>query len=92
MCYNLCMPIISEFYGIAIMMFFQEHNPPHFHARYQGKLAVFDIRTGKMIGGKFSPRAKRLVRDWMRLHKKELLDNWELALNDCKLRKIKPLE
>ncbi|MCK5581396.1 MAG: DUF4160 domain-containing protein [Candidatus Omnitrophica bacterium] len=86
------MPIIAEFYGIAVMMFFHEHNPPHFHARYQGKLAVFDIRAGKIIGGKFPPRAQRLVRDWIKLHKKELLANWELALKDRKLKKIKPLE
>lgn len=86
------MPIISEFYGISIMMFFQEHNPPHFHAKYQGKVAVFNIRTGKMLGGKFSIRAQRLIREWIKLHQDELLENWQLAQHDRKLRKIKPLE
>jgi hypothetical protein len=28
------MPTISIFYGIVIQMFFDDHNPPHFHARY----------------------------------------------------------
>ena len=31
------MPEISRFYGIIIAMFFDDHNPPHFHARYAGK-------------------------------------------------------
>ena len=25
-------------------MFYDEHNPPHFHAEYQGEKAVFDFR------------------------------------------------
>jgi len=30
------MPRISSFYGITVLMFFGDHNPPHFHARYSG--------------------------------------------------------
>ena len=30
------MPEISRFYGIIIRMYFQDHNPPHYHAEYQG--------------------------------------------------------
>lgn len=28
------MPIISRFLGIVIMMYWNDHNPPHFHAKY----------------------------------------------------------
>jgi hypothetical protein len=28
------MPEISRFLGIIIKMFFDDHNPPHFHAEY----------------------------------------------------------
>lgn len=28
------MPEISRFFGIVIAMYYNEHNPPHFHARY----------------------------------------------------------
>jgi len=41
------MPLISNFYGISILMFFQEHNPPHFHAKYSGEIGIFNIKTGK---------------------------------------------
>jgi len=39
------MPEISRFFGIVIKMFFDDHNPPHFHAEYSGDLALVDIRT-----------------------------------------------
>lgn len=29
------MPEVSRFYGIVIMMYYNDHDPPHFHARYQ---------------------------------------------------------
>lgn len=40
------MPEISNFYGIIIYMFPQEHNPPHFHVKYNEFKASIDIRTG----------------------------------------------
>jgi len=38
------MPEISRFFGIIIRMFYDEHNPPHFHAEYRGEQAVFDLQ------------------------------------------------
>ena len=28
------MPEISLFYGIRVTMYYDDHNPPHFHAEY----------------------------------------------------------
>ena len=44
------MPEISNFYGIIIYMFPQEHNPPHFHVKYNEFKASIDIRTGTITG------------------------------------------
>ncbi len=44
------MPEISSFYGIVISMFFSDHNPPHFHVKYQGYEATIDISTGTIKG------------------------------------------
>jgi len=44
------MPEISSFYGIIISMFFSDHNPPHFHVKYQGYEATIDIATGTVKG------------------------------------------
>lgn len=41
---------ISQFYGIIITMYFPDHNPPHFHVRYNEFRALIDISTGKMTG------------------------------------------
>lgn len=45
------MPEISRFFGIVIKMFFNDHNPPHFHAEYGGDLALTDIRTRPSFPG-----------------------------------------
>lgn len=38
------MPEISRFLGIVIMRFFDDHNPPYFHAEYGEDVALIDIR------------------------------------------------
>ena len=55
------MPEISRFFGIIIKMFFDDHNPPHFHAEYSGEFVLIDIRTLSVFAGRFSPRALGLV-------------------------------
>ncbi len=73
------MPEISRFFGIIIRMFFDEHNPPHIHAEYQGQKAVFDL-LGNVFRGELGSRtATKLVREWIDLHIDELRENWELA-------------
>ena len=39
------MPRISSFFGIVIEMYFGDHPPPHFHARYSGESAKIEIAT-----------------------------------------------
>ncbi len=86
------MPTISMFFGIIIRMFFDEHNPPHFHAYYSEHKAIFDIATGELIEGKFPPKQAKLVTAWSLIHQEELLANWKLAMENETLFKIKPLE
>ena len=85
------MPEISRFYGIRIFMFFREHNPPHFHAKYQGYEAIFEIKDGT-VSGKFPRRALKLVFEWLDMHKDELLDNWKCIENRKNLNNIDPLK
>jgi len=74
------------------MMFFKDHNPPHFHAKYEGQIALFDIRTHRIMAGALPPNAEKLVRQWLKLHDHELLDNWKRAQAAKQLKSIKPLE
>ena len=85
------MPEISRFYGIIIKMYFDDHNPPHFHAIYGELEAIINIQTLGVISGSLTPRALGLVMEWASLHQKELLNDWEQAKNLQPLDKIDPL-
>lgn len=52
------MPEISRFYGIIIRMFYNDHNPPHFHVIYQENEALIDIRTLEIIEGSIRKELK----------------------------------
>jgi hypothetical protein len=85
------MPEISRFFGIIIKMFYDDHNPPHFHAEYSGYLALIDIKSLSLFSGELPPRALGLVIEWAILHQAELLDDWERARNRRELMSISPL-
>lgn len=85
------MPEISRFYGIVIKMFFDDHDPPHFHAQYGSQEMLIDIHTLAVIAGKLSPRAMGLVMEWASLHQAELLGDWRKAKHLEPLDKIAPL-
>jgi len=84
------MPEISSFYGIIIMMLFDDHNPPHFHVKYGEYRAVININDGT-IKGTLPRRALNLVFEWLDLHREELLDNWRRIENRQTLLSIEPL-
>ncbi len=86
------MPEISRFFGIVIKMFFDEHNPPHFHAEYSGNVALFDIRNLSLFSGHLPPRVKGFVIEWATIHQRELIENWERAQTQQDLLSIAPLE
>ena len=73
-------------------MFFNEHNPPHFHARYGEAQAEIDIQTLRIIEGDLPRRAKAMVLEWAEEHREELMENWDLAREMRELKNIKPLE
>jgi len=85
------MPEISRFYGLVILMYYNDHEPPHFHVRYQEYEVTININSGE-VKGKMSRTALKLVYKWMDLHKNELLDNWELCKQRKELLWIKPLD
>ena len=87
------MPEISRFYGILIKMFFADHAPPHFHAEYQGKKAVINIKTGEMIEGDMPIKQLKLIQAWCVIHEDELLLNFEtLRSNPASWEKVEPLK
>jgi hypothetical protein len=86
------MPIISTFFGIVIRMFYQDHEPPHFHAEFQGQQAKFGF-DGELLAGEIrSGTARRLIREWTELHRTQLEANWARMKTGTPLERIPPLE
>ena len=85
------MPEISRFYGIVIKMFFDDHEPPHFHVEYAEHQAVVSIETLSLIGGTLPPRALGLVAEWAALRQEELREAWQRAKNLEPVDRIDPL-
>ncbi|MGH2757947.1 MAG: DUF4160 domain-containing protein, partial [Actinomycetota bacterium] len=85
------LPRISEFYGIVIFMYHDDHPPPHFHARYGGDWAKVSVASGEVVEGRLPLRAARLVREWAAHHRTELLADWELVQADQPPVAIEPL-
>ena len=85
------MPFVTTFYGIIITMNFNEHNPPHFHARYGDYKARFDF-SGELVDGEMPKSKIALIKAWAILHKEELEANWILAASKETIVRIEPLK
>ena len=89
------MPELSRFFGIVVRMFREvgsPHHKPHFHAEYQGQFVTYSIDPIELLAGEFPVPQKRLVEAWAELHKKELIEDWQLLLQGKMSKKIQPLQ
>ena len=85
------MPRISQFYGIAIYMYYHDHAPPHFHAIYGDFEAAVAIATAAIMEGQISTKARSLVEEWAAIHRQELEEDWDRARTGQPLLPIPPL-
>ena len=86
------MPVISEFYGIMIRMFYNDHAPPHFHAIYGEFELIVGVSPIKILEGKAPHRVKSMVLEWAALPQTELIENWERCRKPEQPLSIDPLE
>lgn len=82
---------ISQFFGIVIYMYYNDHAPPHFHAEYSGDEALYEIDTLRVYAGELPRRVHNLVIEWADLHREELAEVWQKARKGETLEKIEPL-
>ncbi len=73
-------------------MFYNDHEPPHFHAIYGEYRVLVGIDTVEVIHGDMPRRALGLVFEWAAMHQRELADNWRRAREHAALRSIQPLD
>jgi len=86
------MPEICRFFGIRIILFFNDHNPPHFHAVYEGRKAVFEINSLQLVEGSLPPRIRGFIVEWASIHQAELMAAWETVRAGRNPQSIAPLE
>jgi len=86
------MPRISEFFGIVIKMYYNDHSPAHFHAEYGEFEAIYAIETIEVLRGELPRRAHAMVLEWTALRRIELRDNWEMARQGLPLSEVAPLD
>jgi len=85
------MPEISRFYGLVMTMYWNDHQPAHFHVRYGEWMAEIDIRTLALMRGSLPPRALALTIEWALQHQQDLLRQWNRARRQQPLQPIPPL-
>ena len=73
------MPRISDFFGIVIWIYWKDHQPPHFHAKYNDDEILIVIENLSIYTGSLPARAYGLVMEWASLHQQELKQCWKLA-------------
>ncbi len=86
------MPEISRFFGIVIKMFYNDHDPSHFHAEYAGSEALIVIESLEVYRGELPRRALAMVLEWAALHRAALREDWSMAHGGELPRPIAPLE
>ena len=86
------MPQICYFLGISIYVQFVDHNPPHIHDLYNGFQATYNLRTATVLQGNMSKRADRLIREWVKIRRSQLLEVWALAKTGKRVFPVEPLE
>ena len=71
-------------------MYYDEHNPPHFHAKYDGEEALI-MMDGNIFSGTLPQPQYRLVKAWLEIHRNEILEDWEDAREGRDLTSIRGL-
>jgi hypothetical protein len=69
-------------------MYFNDHDPPHFHVWYQGFRARVLIANGEIIDGRLPIAVARVVKEWASLRRDALVQNWIAARTDGRLERI----
>lgn len=85
------MPLVSEFFGIKIYMYWDDHNPEHFHAEYGKFKAMISINEAVVLKGELPAKQLKLVLAWCEIHQSELLNNWKASQAHLEIAKIDPL-
>lgn len=86
------MPIIAAFFGMLIRVYHSDHEPPHIHVQYGEFNAIVEIATGDIMKGRLPKRLQRVLIEWLRERRGEIMRAWDDAMMHRIPKKIRPLE
>jgi hypothetical protein len=69
----------------------ERHHEPHFHAEYGEYEATFKIKDLQILKGFIPNKQRKLIEAWGEIHKKELINAWEILKSGLLPDKINPL-
>ena len=73
-------PTVAIIDGVRIEFYFDEHPPPHFHARYAEFIAQVDIQSYEVIKGSLPLPQLQSVREWAAPRREQLLAAWDACV------------
>ena len=75
------MPRISKFGGMTMVLYYNDHDPPHFHVVGEYKTRI-GIQTGKYLKGDppLPKKKEKEVIDWLEMWHDDIMKGW----NDCR--------
>lgn len=88
------MPIVSQFYGIIISMYFNDtdrHHLPHIHVQYAEYRCTYDF-DGNILSGSIPNKQRKLVEAWIEIRKEELITLWNILQDGNKGFSIDPIK
>lgn len=71
------MPTLKEFAGFRIVMYFEDHNPPHVHVVATDFEAWVAIRDAAIVCGAIPPRFRKRALEWIAKNREMLLAQWK---------------
>ena len=86
------MPVIAAFFGIVIRVYHSDHDPPHVHVQYGEFEAIVEIASGVILQGKLPKRVLRLLLEWLKANRRDVMESWKAARAHKIPKRVKPLE
>jgi len=84
------LPVICEFAGVKICMYYHDHLPPHVHVLAPGFQALVSIPGGDVLAGKLPGKTKERVIGWVRENGRTLVENWHRTQKGEPIVKMRP--
>ena len=70
------MPTFYIIDGVKIVLFFDDHAPPHFHAVIAEYDALIEIETSVILKGDLPRNKRKLILKWAKENREDLKSIW----------------